>query len=204
MRAVLGFVVGVLTAVLIVAGGTYLALNLGWFPVGADNPPGTVERRLARTAVHGYLARHVPKRENAVQATSENLIAGARAYEEHCALCHGGAARSTSVLRTKFSPPVPQLVTRVPHDDDVQLWWVTKHGIRMTGMPAWDGVLSDDQMWQIVTFLKHSNKLPPEVKVAWKAAAAPSQGRMEEGQKSSPVAHAAMLPPAGPGRRSAR
>ncbi len=75
------------------------------------------------------------------------------------------------MLKTKFSPPVPQLVTRVPHDSDAQLWWVTKHGIRLTGMPAWDGVLSDDQIWQVVTFLKHSNKLPREAQAAWQTAA---------------------------------
>jgi mono/diheme cytochrome c family protein len=172
MRTLLAFLVGVLGTLIVVASGTYLVLYLGWFPIGADNQPGTIERRLSRVARHGYMAKYVPQRENTIQPTAANLIEGARAYEQYCAVCHGGAGRSTSVLRTKFSPPVPQLVTRVPHDADVQLWWVTKHGIRMTGMPAWDGILSDDQIWKIVTFLKHSNKLPPEAKAAWQMAAA--------------------------------
>ncbi len=171
MRTALSFLLGVLVTLLVVVGGGYLVLGLGWFPIGADNSPGTLERRLARTARHAYMAKYVPKVENGVQPTAANLTEGAREYEEHCAVCHGGAKRTTSVLKTKFSPPVPQLVTRVPHDADADLFWVTKHGIRMTGMPAWDGVLSDAQMWKIVTFLKHSNKLPPEVKQAWQAAA---------------------------------
>jgi hypothetical protein len=50
-------------------------------------------------------------------------------------------------LKTNFSPPVPQIINKIPHDDDAALFWVTKHGIRMTGMPAWTGVLSDDEIW---------------------------------------------------------
>ena len=176
MRTALTFLLGMLVTLLVVVGGAYLVLDLGWFPIGADNSPGTIERRLARTARHAYMAKYVPKIENTVQPTAANLIEGARAYERNCAICHGGAARSTSVLRTKFSPPVPQLVTRVPHDADAELFWVTKHGIRMTGMPAWDGVLSDDQIWKIVTFLKHSKKLPGEVQAAWQMAAAAAPG----------------------------
>ena len=65
-----------------------------------------------------------------------------------------------SPLRDRFSPPVPQLVNRIPHDPEAWLFWVTKHGVRMTGMPAWDGILSDDKIWKIVAFIKRSDKAP--------------------------------------------
>jgi hypothetical protein len=55
-----------------------------------------------------------------------------------------------------------------------------------------------------VTFLKHSNKLPPEVRVAWQAAARQSQGRMGEEEKSSAVARTSVVTPAGSGKRSGR
>jgi mono/diheme cytochrome c family protein len=63
------------------------------------------------------------------------------------------------------------LIARVPDDEDAWVFWVTKHGARMTGMPSWDGILSDDQIWTVVAFIKHSDKLPPEVDAAWKRAA---------------------------------
>jgi len=75
-------------------------------------------------------------------------------------------------MRDKFSPPAPQLIDNIPHDDDAWLFWVTKHGVRMTGMPAWDGVISDADIWRVVAFIKHSDKLPPESKAAWERAAA--------------------------------
>ena len=98
-----------------------------------------------------------------MQLTPANLTEGAKEYEEHCAFCHGGAKAKISPMRDKFNPPAPQLINRIPHDDDAWLFWVTKHGVRMTGMPTWDGIMSDDEMWKIVAFIKHSDKLPPEV-----------------------------------------
>jgi hypothetical protein len=41
----------------------------------------------------------------------------------------------------------------------------------MTGMPSWDGVLSDDDMWKVIAFVKHSDKLPPDVQAMWQQAA---------------------------------
>ena len=38
-------------------------------------------------------------------------------------------------------------------------------------MPAWDGIMSDDEMWQTVAFIKHSNQLPADVEAAWRSGA---------------------------------
>ena len=67
--------------------------------------------------------------------------------------------------------PAPQLINRIPHDPPSWLFWVTQHGVRMTGMPAWAGVLSDEDIWKIVAFIKNSANLPPEAQAAWQAAA---------------------------------
>ena len=87
-------------------------------------------------------------------------------------------------MRDKFNPPVPQLVNRIPHDHDAWIFWVTKHGVRMTGMPAWDGVMSDDEIWKIVAFIKHSDKLPPDVQAAWQQIG-PTRARLKSTPRSS-------------------
>ncbi len=168
MRMFLG---GIALTLVLVFGSAFLFVNRGWIPVGADNQPGTMERRLAHMATNAYVARNAPHQENPVGPTAASLIEGARIYERHCSVCHGGARQKISPLRYKFSPPVPQLVNRVPRDPDGEFWWITKHGLRLTGMPAWDGILSDDQIWAVVCFLKHSDKLPAEAMAAWKEAA---------------------------------
>jgi mono/diheme cytochrome c family protein len=176
MRA---FVAGIVVTLLGIAGAASVVSHFGLYPIGADNPPGAVERALASRAMDVYAEKHKPQGSNPAALTAESLTEGATEYEEHCAFCHGGAKAKSSPMRDRFSPPVPQLVQRIPHDDDAWLFWVTKHGVRMTGMPAWDGVMSDDEIWKIVAFIKHSDKLPPEAQAAWQKMAA-TPGEIEE------------------------
>jgi thiosulfate dehydrogenase len=170
-----GFILGVIFTLIVIFAGVYGTVHFGLFPVGADNPPGKIERSLANQAMDEYVDRHMPaQKDNPFQPTSDNLTEGAHLYEKHCSSCHGGAANKISPMRAKFSPPVPQIINRIPHDEDGHLWWVTKHGIRMTGMPSWDGILTDDEMWKTILFVKHSNALPPDVQMAWEEIATPA------------------------------
>jgi mono/diheme cytochrome c family protein len=171
MRRMKGFLAGIIFTVLAIAVCVFAVSRLGLYPIGADNPPSRLERSLAMRALDVYADKHKPEMENPVQPTAANLTDGARLYEQHCSLCHGGARSKVSPLRDRFNPPVPQLIARVPDDEDAWVFWVTKHGARMTGMPSWDGILSDDQIWTVVAFIKHSDKLPPEVDAAWKRTA---------------------------------
>ena len=167
-----GVVIGVIGTIVAIVCGAFVVSRLGLYPIGADNPPGSIERMLAARAMDVYAEKHKPAGDNPVPPTPAALSVGAVKYETHCALCHGGVTAKISAMQNKFSPPAPQLVNKIPHDDDAWLFWVTKHGVRMTGMPTWDGVLSDDEMWKIVAFIKHSDKLPTEVRSAWQASAA--------------------------------
>lgn len=174
-----GFVFGVLFTLIAIAGTVFAVSQLGLYPIGADNPPSSIERRLAARALDVYADNHKPAGDNPVQPTSANLMRGAREYEEHCAFCHGGAKSKISPMQDKYSPPSPQLINRIPHDDDAWLFWVTKHGVRMTAMPTWDGILSDDEIWAIIAFIKHSDKLPADVQAAWQKMAS-TPGEIEE------------------------
>jgi mono/diheme cytochrome c family protein len=173
------FIAGIIVTLLAISVGAIATTHLGLYPIGADNPPGALERVLASRALDVYAEKHKPQGNNPTAITPANLTEGAKEYEEHCALCHGGAKAKISPMRDKFSPPVPQLINRIPHDDDAWLFWVTKHGVRMTGMPAWTGILSDEEMWKVVAFIKHSDKLPPETRAAWQQLAS-TPGEIEE------------------------
>lgn len=167
-----GFIFGIVFTLIALAAGVFAVSQFGLYPIGADQPPSALERSLAARALDVYADKHKPEGPNPVAITPANLTEGAREYEQHCALCHGGAKAKISPMRDKLNPPAPQLINRIPDDPDTWLFWVTKHGVRMTGMPTWDEILTDDQIWKVVAFIKHSDKLPPEVQAAWKKAAA--------------------------------
>src|SRR3954463_10124704 len=142
-----GFVFGAIATVVALVIVVIAVTHLGLYPIGADNPPSYVEQRLAEPAMNVSADKQKPAGDNPMPPTAANLSRGAQLYEEHCALCHGGAKAKISPLQNQFSPPAPQLINRIPHDPPAWIFWVTAHGVRVTGMPAWTGILSDDDMW---------------------------------------------------------
>jgi mono/diheme cytochrome c family protein len=56
-----------------------------------------------------------------------------------------------------------------------QNFFILQHGIRWTGMPGWKNILSDQQLWQLVTFLSHMHDLPPAAKQVFAETPPPTQ-----------------------------
>lgn len=78
-------------------------------------------------------------------------------FETGCAICHGSPAQKASGAVLAMLPPPPDLKTVVPGWSDAELFEIVKHGVRFTGMPAWPAQVRDDEVWDMVAFLR---KLP--------------------------------------------
>jgi DMSO reductase family type II enzyme heme b subunit len=97
------------------------------------------------------------------KATAENLAAGKALYEEHCSQCHGEEGDGQGVL-AELLDPRPRDFRRgiykirrtpqgaLPADDD--LFRIVGHGMPGTSMPAWRGLLRDEQIGQLVDYIK--------------------------------------------------
>jgi mono/diheme cytochrome c family protein len=85
------------------------------------------------------------------------LKEGFEHYNEMCVSCHGAPGMEETELSIGLNPPAPYLVEVANEMDPKKLFWITRNGIRMTGMPAWGKTHSDDKIWAIVAFMK---KLP--------------------------------------------
>lgn len=154
------FVLGVIVTLLVVFCGGYWWVNSGHVDSRAvPNGPSQFERRTANHALDEWVDAHAPKQENPFQPTMENIMDGSMIYDKHCALCHGSLKEPQSPLKNRFYPPVPQLMARTPDDPDANFFYVTKYGIKLSAMPGWDGVLSDDEIWKAVLFIKNSAKM---------------------------------------------
>jgi len=155
-----GFIWGIVITIILLGAGTYFYMTQGHFDTRAvGNTPSTFERRTANRSVDAWVDEHAPKQANPFPASMDNIMDGSMTYDKNCAVCHGSLKQPTSPLRTNFYPPVPQLMTRTPNDPDGNLFYVIKYGIRFTAMPGWDGVLSDDDIWKTVTFIKNSGQM---------------------------------------------
>jgi len=148
--------------------------RLGLMPVRADGTHSRLEARIMPAVLHASIARHASGETNPIPLNQDNLKAGINTYKAMCARCHSRPNGEPSVYGQSFYPPAPQLPQGLSQYTDSQLFWVIKHGIRNTGMPAWGSMLSDEEIWQIVSLLKNSQDLPPSVEAEWNVSRAKS------------------------------
>ena len=158
-----GFIFGIVTMILVLALGLLFALK-GFVSMRADNPPSKIEATLAGHAMDASVARAAPKATNPLTADETNLVVGARLYRDHCTLCHGDPAHPKSLLADSLNPPAPQFMNDMADMPENQNFYILQHGIRWTAMPSWKNVLTEQQIWQLVTFLGHMHELPPAAK----------------------------------------
>ena len=156
------FLGGVLFTVLLLLVGGLAYLRLGLAEVRADLPPSKWEKALMFSSVHASVRRLAPEIPNPVPATDENLIAGAKVYLDGCAGCHGTPGKLDTSSDSLY-PPIPQLPETGTTYTEAQIFFVAKHGIRLSGMFAngkWD---SDDKLWMAAAYIKRIKSLPPNV-----------------------------------------
>lgn len=165
-----GFLLGIIVTILVAAGAGYGIVSSGLIPVDTASGPVPLERWVASTSLRATLTRHAPKGSNPVPLTDANLIAGIQLYARHCVFCHGtakGDASASPVAKGEYPAP-PQLATDGVEDDpEGWTFWKVKHGIRWSGMPAWQDTLDDRQIWTLALFLKHMDKLPSAAQQVW-------------------------------------
>jgi mono/diheme cytochrome c family protein len=122
--------------------------------------PGRVETFVATNFKH-RLSVGGKKDRNPLPATTETIAAGRRNFGYYCYACHGLDGQNSGVpFAEHMSPPVPVLSSpQVQSYTDGQLKWIIENGVSPSGMPASKGVLNDEEIWQIVQYVRH---LPPK------------------------------------------
>jgi mono/diheme cytochrome c family protein len=124
-----------------------------------STPPSSIETKTVTFAKHHIFIGNRDQK-NPMPATPRALADGKEAFSHYCVACHGMDGQNTGVpFAAHVSPPVPSLASaEVQQYTDGQLKWVLDYGIRPSGMPGSKGILSDDELWSIVVYLRH---LPP-------------------------------------------
>lgn len=105
--------------------------------------------------VHEYIPEDAMSVENPFEANEESIALGAEAYSASCAICHGetgeGDGPAAEGLETA---PADLHASHVVGLSDGGLFWVISHGKPDTPMPAWENILTVDQRWHVINFLR--------------------------------------------------
>ncbi len=121
-----------------------------------SKPPSSVER-LVVTKVKHWVTVRGKRTVNPLSASLENVEAGRKAFSSYCAACHGLDGQNSGVpFADQVSPPIPSLASKDVQDySDGQIKWVIDKGLFPSGMPASEHILSDEEIWSIVVFIRH-------------------------------------------------
>ena len=145
-----------LVALAVLAALAAAAAYSGLYNVAADEPHWSLtERALAFVRERSIDARSGAITPPADLASARRVAAGAPEYAEMCESCHLAPGVTDSEMRTGLYPKPPELARE--RLDAREAFWIVKHGLNMTGMPAWGPTHDDERLWNVVAFLR---KLP--------------------------------------------
>ena len=154
----------------LIGGGLFV--YSGSYPMGADSPHNPFTYWVLETLRERSIARaasdiQIPDKLN----TSDRLLAGGADYNDMCAGCHLKPGKKESDFTIGLYPSPPNLTTTADNhghkhggssgmDEDEnsaaiqRQFWIIKHGIKASGMPAWGPTHSDERIWNMVAFLQ--------------------------------------------------
>ena len=134
---------------------------LGFYNVAAVKPHSKISESLLHIISERSIKRNSGNIENPYDLNDKNIyVKGFEEYDEMCVQCHGWTGIEPSTTGKGLYPEPP----RFPEDDLYEytveeIFWVTKNGIKMTGMPGYGPTHDDETIWSISIFLDRSRNL---------------------------------------------
>ena len=136
-------------------------LYTGLYDVGADAPHSRFVYWMLDTLRDRSVAQHA--RDVTVPsdlADPGRVAAGAGLYAEMCTGCHLAPGMERTELSQGLYPQAPELARR-SELTPAQMFWVIKHGVKLSAMPAWGRTHNDTLIWNMVAFVRKLPDLSP-------------------------------------------
>jgi mono/diheme cytochrome c family protein len=153
LRAVLA-TVAILAVIALVA--VAVVIGTGVYDFAADSPHTTFVTNLIGFARERSIEVHAAGVKVPPLGNPAMIREGGEHYAEMCVSCHLAPGVPENEMRPGMNPKPPVLAS-VPREEPAEQFWIIKHGLKMTAMPAWGTTHSDQEIWNMVAFLQ---KLP--------------------------------------------
>lgn len=138
------------------AGAVVLFVQSGFYDIAATEQ----HTRGVFTLMDYAMRRSVKARVEGIEvpdlSDEARVRRGAAHYRAHCLQCHGAPGVAPEPFAFGMTPAPANLVGTAREWRDDEMFWVVRHGIKMTGMPAWVYRLEDDEIWDVIAFVRAS------------------------------------------------
>jgi cytochrome c553 len=151
-------------AVLVVIGvvGGFLTIWSGIYDVAASRGHWPGFELLLKFGMRSSVRTHAWWIDVPPLDDPDRVRRGAAHYQQGCAPCHGSPAGPSMLVVRRMLPEPSDLKTKVPTWKANELFWIVKNGLKYTGMPAWPTLQRDDEVWDMVAFLRELPDTAPE------------------------------------------
>ena len=155
----------------------------GLYNIGADAP----HWGFVYNALDTLREKSIASYSSGIKAPSDlndpkRIAAGAGLYTEMCTGCHLGPGLEKSEMSQGLYPQAPELAKGTNHTPEQQ-FWIIKHGVKLSAMPAWGKTHDDQLIWDMVAFIRQLPKMSPE---QYKATVASAPADHDEMMKAMP------------------
>jgi mono/diheme cytochrome c family protein len=159
---ILSFAAGVVATLAVAAGIVLAVAYSGGYNIAATEEHASFTRWVFDTTFR----RSIESRAAAVTAPADMSAAlvatGAREYKEYCQHCHAGPGVERAPWASGMRPRPPHLTEAAAHWEMAEVFWLAKHGAKMTGMPAFGPGHDDETLWGIAAFVKQLPAMTPD------------------------------------------
>jgi mono/diheme cytochrome c family protein len=153
-----GFIIGLVILVIIIA---VAVIYSGLYNVAANYPDKASVAWVFSTTMDHSVRRHASGIKSPALDDPAMVQAGFNLYRGMCRGCHGAPGAHIETIVKGFNPEPPELTESAGDWKPNELFWITKYGVRMSGMPAWGITLPDKQIWSIVAFMRKLPSMTP-------------------------------------------
>ena len=190
----------VLIVLVVVAALGGIFIYAGVYNIGADAP----HSRLVYSVLDTLREKSIASYARDIKAPADlndpkRISAGAGLYSEMCTGCHLGPGLEKSEMSQGLYPPAPELARGSAHTPE-QMFWIIKHGVKLSAMPAWGRTHEDQLIWDMVAFARQLPKMSPEQYKAAVASAPADHHEMMKDMKDMPGMAGATAPAANPSK----
>lgn len=149
MKTLTTLIIAAAVGVIAIVGFAYS----GIYDVSAGTSHSVVTDWLLSTTSHASVKRQAKNIEVPDLNDDALALAGVNDFNGMCAGCHGAPGQNPEAMGKGLNPSPPDLAKSATELSPAELFWVTKNGIKMTGMPAWGETHDDDGIWPVVAFI---------------------------------------------------
>lgn len=144
----------VLALALLAAAGAAAVVYGGLYNVSATQQHYQPVYSLLEAAMHNSVRLRARDIEPPPLDAPQLVQRGAACFRDKCVQCHGGPGVAQGDIGKSMQPLPGPLVDARQRWAPRELYWVTRHGIRMSGMPAWEYRLDERDLWAVVAFMQ--------------------------------------------------